>query len=80
MKYAHFTSSPLSRMKSPKSHLILIQSKISLGYIKTLALGWYSQNFSKSYRVVFEKCSLVLGVGKYMWNYVKNDLQITKFR
>ena len=30
---AHFTSSPLSPMKPPTIHLILIQSKIPFGYI-----------------------------------------------
>ena len=71
LKKAHFTSPPLWNFtsppiwkflsprvttKPPKIHLILIQSKILFGYI--LALGCYSQNFTNSYRVVFENCSL----------------------
>ena len=44
-----------STEKPPKIHLILIQSKIPFGYVKTLALGYYSHNFTKSNRV---KCSL----------------------
>ena len=65
MRKVHFTSSPIWKFlsprvttKPPKIHLILTQSKIPFGYIQTLALGCYLQNFTKSYQVVFEKCSL----------------------
>ena len=45
--------------KTPqKIHLILIQSKIPFELTKSLALRYYFQIFTKSYRVVFEKCSL----------------------
>ena len=45
--------------KTPqKIHLILIQSEIPFELTKSLALRYYFQIFTKSYRVVFEKCSL----------------------
>ena len=45
--------------KTPlKIYLILIQSKINFECTKSLALGCYSQDFTKNYRVVFQKSSL----------------------
>ena len=44
--------------KPPKIYLILIQSKIPFGCTKSVALRYYFQIFTKSYRVVFEKSSL----------------------
>ena len=41
--------------KKPQIHLILIQSKIPFGCTKLVALRYYFQIFTKSYRVVFEK-------------------------
>ena len=64
LKKAHFISPPLRKFlspnvtaKPPKIHLILIQSKIPFECTKSLALGCYSQDFTKNYRVVFEKSS-----------------------
>ena len=68
-KKDHFTSPPIWKFSSPnvkakkkkkkkKIHLILIQSKIPFESTKSLALGWYSQDFTKNYWVVFEKSSL----------------------
>ena len=61
-KKAHFTSPPLWKFQSPnvtekkpKSSLILIQSKIPFGCTKLVALRYFFQIFTKSYRVVFEK-------------------------
>ena len=45
--------------KTPqKIHLILIQSKFPFELTKSLALRYYFQIFTKSYRVVFEKSLL----------------------
>ena len=64
-KKAHFTSPPLWKFLSPnvtgkktKIHLILIQSKIPFGCTKLVALRYYFQIFTKSYRVVLKKRSL----------------------
>ena len=56
-KKGHFTSPPLWKFsslnvtaklkKKKKIHLILIQFKIPFECTKSLALGWYSQDFTK---------------------------------
>ena len=44
--------------KTPKNPFNFDSSKIPFACTKSLALGCYSQDFTKNYRVVFEKSSL----------------------
>ena len=59
-KRSLYFTSPVKISKSkcnseipPKKHLILIQAKIPFECTKSLALGCYSQDFTKNYRVGF---------------------------